>query len=240
MTRQFARPRRADARRNDGADADATQGSAFVDVVSNTLMLVLVLTLLLVVAGLRVAGAPWSEPQAAAPEMQSSRRELFPPWSRYYLVFDDYVVPLDLGAVAERLAADTLPADGRMRLAQGTVQWSDRRADYADRLAVQLPVGDVDAYTLLLEPDFAAIAAAQEPFPIAEAPARIAAWAADERQHRRVPGFFVYASGMNLFAELYPELQAASLRFRWTTLKESEPIRLYRSEAQFTSPLLRF
>jgi hypothetical protein len=35
-------------------------------------------------------------------------------------------------------------------------------------------------------------------------------------------------------------LQQAGLRFRWTALKASEPVVLYRAQSQFTSPMLRF
>jgi hypothetical protein len=94
------------------APTTTAQDSAFVDVISNTLMVVLVMTLLLVVvSGLRVAGEP-APADAAEAELRLPERELFPPWSRYYLVAAQGLIELDLAAIVSLLEHDRLTADG--------------------------------------------------------------------------------------------------------------------------------
>jgi hypothetical protein len=230
-------------RRAGPSDEDGSQDSAFVDVISNTLMVVLVMTLLLVVvSGLRVAGEPMPA-DAAEVDLRLPERELFPPWSRYYLVAAQGLIELDLAAIVSLLEHDRLTADNqrwRGGFSQGQVLWQDERADFGLRQELGLGLGDLDNFRLQIQPDPDQLAKDAIGLTPTSVDQLINGWKAAYRARREVPGFFVYAGGMDQFARLFPSLQQAGLRFRWTALKAREPVVLYRAQSQFTSPMLRF
>lgn len=226
-------------------EQDATQGSAFVDVISNTLMVVLLLTLILAITGaaVRVSGATRTEPPRDAPGVRQSERELFPPWSRYYVVHGGMLAELDLAEVARNLASDHpgLDAGGEgVQIAQGRFKWLDERRNYAARVELGLPLGDVNVYRLELWPELGGRSDSASPGADGSDQSLIDLWKAEADGRRSVPGFFVYPSGMDRFATLFQSLQEAGLAFRWTALKDGEPVVLYRSASQFTSPRMRY
>lgn len=197
--------------------------SAFLDIAANLLAVILIVTMFSLLA------TPPRPHSASAPDavtdpplaFQTPRRELFPPFSRFYFVLEERVVRWDEDAVLAALAAD--PADSGT-VAQGRYRWKPER----------LPLRDLDTYTLTFQPDPVALRTQTPPLTPEQAAALIAQWSQDYAHTRIAPVFIVYPSGMEAFALLYPLLEDARLRLRWFALAENKPLDVGRFPQQFT------
>lgn len=197
--------------------------TALLDVATN------LLAILLIVALFALIGHP--QRQQGASQLPADpvshlrfiepQRELFPPFSRFYLVIAGRIVPWDQEAVVAALAQDPERSVGTTP--QGRFTW----------IAEPLVTRDLDTFQLRFLPDPQAIAAQTQAWRPEETDALLAELkrAAD---HRVYPVFIVYPDGMDLFAGLYDRLQQAGLRFRWFAQAADEPVLIGRMPAQFT------
>ncbi len=197
--------------------------TALLDVATNLLAILLIVTLFALPALVQRQQGVSQLPVTAVSPLRfiAPQRELFPPFSRFYLVIAGRIVPWDQEAVIAALAQDPERPTGRTH--QGQFIW----------IAEPLVTRDIDTFQLRFLPDPEAIAAQTPP------------WRAEETDHllaelkgaageRIYPVFIVYPDGMDLFAGLYDQLHQAGLRFRWFAHAADEPILIGRMPAQFT------
>ncbi|MDX1656148.1 MAG: hypothetical protein R3310_13130 [Candidatus Competibacteraceae bacterium] len=199
---------------------DHTADSAFLDIAANLLAVILIVTLfsLLAVQSRLIQGeAPDGVLEPELP-FETPRRELFPPFSRFYFVLEDRLIPWDERAVQTALER------GVATTPQGQLRWR----------AQPLALRDIDAYTLSFRPDPQALKAQQQPFDPQAGEALVEEWRQEYQQSRRAPTFIVYPSGMEAFAALYPQLEAIGLPFRWFPFPENRPLEVGRYPQQFT------
>lgn len=219
--------------------------SAFVDVVSN-ILLVLIVTALLLILTMGITGSdgqrrpngttalPFHEPQSLSN----------PPWSQYLVAVQGRLFELDLQAVALSLRENRLSLDGDVWLGETTqVRFQLLGGDdLALRHELGLPTHDVDTFLLSLwllptSPKGAAVDSGLAALPRDQLVSRLMA---QYRQDHRAPTFFVYASGMDLFAPLNAELVKRGARFRWVAVEEDAPMEIYRDPSQFDDFLMRW
>lgn len=198
--------------------------SAFLDIAANLLAVILIVTMFSLLATPprpHSASEPDAMPDPSLP-FQTPRRELFPPFSRFYFVLEGRVIRWDEDAVLTALLADATQSAGTV--AQGSYRWKPER----------LPLRDIDAYTLTFQPDPAALQTQETPLTAARAAELATQFAQDYAQTRTAPVFIVYPSGMEAFAQLYPLLEQARLRLRWFAFAEGKPLDIGRFPQQFT------
>lgn len=198
--------------------------SAFLDIATNLLAILLIVTLFALNAPRQhqEGASQIQAPRRTAQSFIAPRRELFPPFSRFYLVFADRVVVWDQAAVVAALAAD--PEHHAGRTAQGRFLW----------LPEPLVTRDLDAFQLQFWPDREALLAQAAPWSAAHTAALLAQLAQDAARQQIAPVFIVYPDGMETFVPLYDQLQASGLRFRWFTQTDDAPLLIGRHVAQFT------
>lgn len=211
--------------------------SAFGDIVSNLLGVMLIITVLALIAGL---GGQLN--QARDEETKDDLlfapppHERFPPWSEYWVVKDGRFFRLELDAIVDEIANNRLTPKGSNwvgRTAQLEFLWEDERALHTLGLAARIGSGDADTYRLrmTLSSDWLA----SQSMAGSEDAALALLTERQQADPRRVPGIFVYASGFDLFSRLQPLLIRNHLRYRWTAHLEEEPMMLYRDPSQFTA-----
>jgi len=193
-------------------------GTAFLDLASNLLAVVMIVTLfslLTVRDASREVNDPRPQPDPALP-FSTPERLLFPPFSGFFLALEGAIRPWREEVIIQRLLED--PTRYNSEVPGGRYHWlGDERGSW-----------DVDSYQLRFWPEAASMApAAGSPQALLEA-----LWQ-DYRAHRVAPVFVVYPSGMDAFAGLYPLLEERGLPFRWFTLPEGEPLHVGRFPAQF-------
>ncbi|MBK1648339.1 hypothetical protein [Rhabdochromatium marinum] len=206
----------------------AATDSAFLDIATNLLAVILIVTLFALIGG-RPQSSQATHPLApvpSEPRFDEPRRELFPPFSRFYFVRADHVLPWDQDAVLDELAAHPQARSGHTW--QGRYQWQPE----------PLVTRDIDSFRLqfFLDP---VPHTEQTPEQRGRALARQdLALLLDElrqaKQQHSAAVFLVWPDGMNLFAALYPKLREHGLRFRWFAQDPDQPLLIGRDPAQFT------
>lgn len=199
--------------------------SAFLDVATNTLAALLIVTMLSLVTTQRqkhLSTTPEAQSHTSLAFMEP-QRPLVPPWNSYFFVVEDRVVRWDLEAVVRALLSAPEVSTGGTR--QGTYRL----------LGEPLTPHDIDTFDLDFACDRHALLADHPPLSASAEEAFLATLRRDYAALNTVPTFVVYASGMERFATLYPHLEQAGLRFRWVALHEGEPLRLSRQPWMFTS-----
>ena len=203
---------------------DSGQG-AFLDIATNLLAIILIVTLFSLVSmrhATQTAAHPAARP-VSSPRFVEPRRELFPPFSRFFFVVSGRVVRWDQESVVAALIAAPDALFGTT--AQGRFEW----------LPEPLVTRDIDTFQIRFFLDTPAILA-QEPPWSEDATARLVSdLVAADTSSRIAPVFIVHPAGMETFVPLHERLQAAGLRFRWFAQKSDEPLRLGRHPEQFTA-----
>jgi hypothetical protein len=195
--------------------AGAGEDAGFVDIATNLLAAVLIVTVLVVVASPRLGTSEASE----GLRLLDPPREVLPPLSEIHLLQDDRIAWLDLAPIGEALLAPGRPRSGRIEMGEFRLQsqpWVGR---------------DPDAYDLRLRPDPRWVATA----PRLEPAALAAGLASRQGASTPVPLFMVRPSAMDGFAELHARLLAAGVRFRFVPVPEAEELRLFRDETMFSA-----
>jgi len=196
--------------------------SAFLDIATNLLAVMLILTLFALVAQRHDTGAepaPASHPPTE--RFLAPRREWFPPFSRFFFVTAGRVVPWDQEAVVAALAAAPTARAGRTW--QGRYEWQPE----------PLPLRDLDGYRLRFFPEVAALVARVPPWTSADTE-RLVAELSHAASARVAAVFIVHPDGMAQFAPLHEQLRARALRFRWFPQAPDAPLEIGREVAQFT------
>ena len=206
------------------ANESEPTSSAFLDIATNLLAILLIVTLFALTAPRqRQEGASQIQaPPSTAQPFIAPQRAIFPPFSRFYLVFADRVVVWDQAAVVAALAA--APEIHSGRTAQGRFLW----------LPEPLVTRDIDTFQLQFWPDRDALLAQAAPWSAAQTTALLAQLVQDAARQQIAPVFIVYPDGMEIFVPLYDQLQASGLRFRWFTQTDDAPLLIGRDVKQFT------
>ena len=198
--------------------------AAFLDIAANLLAIILIVTvfsLLTIQRHTHSAADPDAVTDPPLP-FDPPQRDLFPPFSRFFFVFDDRIAAWDQKPVVAGLMDQSRTFTAT--IPQGRYQW----------LAEPLTPRDIDTYRLNFFIDREALLQNTPAFDAAAATALTAELSAQYAEKRMAPVFIVYPSGMDTFAGLYPLLEQARLRFRWFALAENAPLYLGRYPAQFT------
>lgn len=197
---------------------------AFLDIATNLLAILLIVTLFSLV-GARQSSEGASQAQArpsAGARFVEPRRDLFPPFSRFYFVIGDRVVRWDQEALVAVLAAAPETRSGTT--GQGRFEW----------LPEPLVTRDIDTFQLRFIPDRRAILEREPPWTTEHGERLLAELTRESASGQVAPVFIVHPDGMETFVPLYERLQAAGLRFRWFAQRPDEPLLLGRHPAQFT------
>lgn len=200
-------------------EADNPTDSAFLDIAANLLAIILIITLFSLVT---VQHHTHSSTQADAVQdpllrFVEPQRDLFPPFSQFFFVLEDRIVAWDQAAIIAASSTQSVTTE------QGRFQW----------LAEPLTPRDIDTYALNFFPDRQSLLQSTPPFSTIM-DTFIAELNQNYADSRTAPVFIVYPSGMETFAEFYPRLQDAQLRFRWFARPEGAPLYIGRHPAQFT------
>lgn len=197
---------------------NADPDTAFMDLASNLLAVVMIVTLFSLLS-LQSASREFDDPrpQERDPtvDFRTPQRWLFPPLAAFYLVLEDQVRPWAADPIIAQLRDDPRRYNGRVP--GGRYNWQgDERGSR-----------DVDVYRLSFWPD------PQAMIPNLDDTALLQQLTEEYQHRRRAPVFVVYPSGMDAFARLYPQLEASTLPFRWFTRPEGEPLTVGRTPNQF-------
>lgn len=205
-------------------ETEAPGGHAFLDIATNLLAILLIVTLFALAAPRQLSEGANRLPSRAHAGLRfvEPRRALFPPFSRFYFVFADRVVPWDQEAVVSALAE--APATRSGQVGQGRFEWRPE----------PLATRDLDGFQLRFWPDREAILQRSSPWSAAHTEELLAALARAAASERIAPVFLVYPDGMETFVPLHARLQAAGLAFRWFTQQHPDPVLIGREVAQFT------
>ena len=204
---------------------------AFVDIVSNTLGVLIVLTLVAFVWAGSAFESSTTQGEQVPLRFQASQKSGLAPWTRFYLVRDGQVLSWDIEALADIIASGGLTPgrfDATADTPQGRLTFETYQSDGDDIDAYQLsfiPSVEKDADAKRLPEDDVALAN------------RLAA---DSRRRRVRPSFLVYQSGMDRFSRLHGLLIERAVRFRWVPVEDGGSLGLYRDRTQFLDPSVRW
>lgn len=198
--------------------------SAFLDIATNLLAILLIVTLFALAAPRqRDEGASQLPARpSAGPRFIEPRRDLFPPFSRFYFVIADRVTVWDQEAVVAALAAAPDTRSGRTW--QGRFDW----------LPELLVTRDIDSFQVQFWLDRDAILTQSPPWSAEQTERLVVELGRAASSDRIAPVFIVHPDGMETFVPLYEGLQATGQRFRWFTQRPDEPLLIGRHVAQFT------
>lgn len=198
--------------------------SAFLDIATNLLAVLMIITVISMVTAQRASHSARDTQAVDEPTLKVNprQRDRFPPFSQFYFVIDGRIAPLDLAPIGARLLADPETFTGAVAL--GHYRW----------LPEPITPRDIDTYQLQFSLDPAAVSAHIPEFSRASLADLIAELEAVYASERRAPVFIVYPSGMDVFAEIYPALSTAALRFRWFTRNRGATLLFARHPSQFT------
>lgn len=205
-------------------ETDGPAPSAFLDIATNLLAILLILTLFALTAPHQFTegASQLPAPPSAGPRFVEPRRELFAPFSRFYVVLADRVAVWDQEAVVAALAAAPDARSGTTW--QGRFTW----------LPEPLVTRDIDTFRLEFRLDRDAILERSLPWSADQTERLVDELARDAAADRIAPVFIVHPDGLETFVPLYERLQAAGQRFRWFTQRPDEPLLIGRHVAQFT------
>jgi len=204
---------------------------AFVDIVSNTLGVLIVLTLVAFVWAGSAFESSTSHGEQVPLRFQASQKPGLAPWTRFYLVRDGQVLRWDIEALADIVASGGLTEgrfDATADTPQGRLSFETYHSDG----------DDIDAYQLSFTPNAEQVTAAKR---LPDDDAILAdQLAADARKQRIQPSFLVYQSGMDRFSRLHGLLIERAVRFRWVPIEDGGQLGLYRDRTQFLDPSVRW
>ncbi|MGQ9660676.1 MAG: hypothetical protein ACUVT0_11520 [Thermochromatium sp.] len=205
-------------------ETDGLTPSALLDIATNLLAILLIVTLFALAAPRQsTEGASQLPAQSSTrPRFVEPRRELFPPFSRFYFVLADRVLVWDQEAVVAALA-------GAPDTRSGTT-WQGRFVWRPEPLVTR----DLDTFQLEFWPDRAALLGQSSPWHAEQTTQLVDELTQEAARDRIAPVFIVYPDGLETFVPIYERLQATGQRFRWFSQPPDEPLLIGRQVTQFT------
>jgi hypothetical protein len=205
-------------------ETDGPTPSAFLDIATNLLAILLIVTLFALAAPRqRDEGASQLQARpSTGPRFVEPQRERFPPFSRFYFVLADRVAVWDQEAVVTALADAPDTRSGTTW--QGRFVWRPE----------PLVTRDIDTFQLEFRLDREAILSRAPPWSAEQTERLVDELAQDAARDRIAPVFIVHPDGLETFVPLYERLQTRGQRFRWFTQRPDEPVLIGRHVAQFT------
>ena len=198
--------------------------ASFLDVATNTLAIVVIVTMFALLTVEPQTAAPrdprFSEEPRLALRVQPPLAER--PFLDYYFVFDGRIVRWEQERYVAELVANGL---------RGTVALPGGKL----RLSAAPEPRDPDSFSASFVPDFAALA--ERAAPLAPATVEAIAAAVMDRLDDRglAPNFVVYPSGMDAFEALYRELRDKPVWLRWFLWSPDAPLKIERRASHFAS-----
>ncbi|WP_089718569.1 hypothetical protein [Candidatus Entotheonella palauensis] len=199
--------------------------SGFLDIASNTLAVVLIVTMISLLS-IRSHTRASTDPRAVVDptvEFRQLSSTLFGPFSTYFFVLEDRLVQWDQeGFVADLLergpqGKTLVRAQGRLRLKGGATT-----------------PRDVNGFEAIFYLDPQGMLTDQAEWDEAQETAWLQQLVQSYERDHIAPTFIVYRSGMNRFARLYPQLRESGVRFRWYAWRDRDVFRLTRRVSDFT------
>jgi len=203
---------------------------AFVDVLSNTLGVVILLVLLFTLLSQSQPTArshAETTPTYPVPPMQ---QRWPPPWKVFYVLRDNRLIKLDFAAVIEIIQQGQTQT--RFSYGKNIQTGNTDQLDFTFK--TRMVERDADGYELLfhLRDDYIL----QQPvFDETELPTVLS-----EKPTSVVPFFYVYPSGMTVFVPLFKALREKQIDFQWVALQAHQEMNLYRHAVQFERYALGF
>lgn len=210
---------------------ESEQGmNGIADIISNLLGILIVVILLTALAAGSVEKSAdrKDKEQNNTFEFKTSRREWFPPWSEFFIVAFDRIVKWDMDRTIQWFS-EAHHAPGA---AQPYKIQNEMGVFLLDDIHYQR---DIDTYLMRFQIDWGWWKNSNEPMDEPRMTAFIEERRLRARKARVAPAFFVYPSGMKLFARLHGEMGEHRIPFRWDTVGPGKPIYLYRDRDQFNA-----
>ena len=201
-----------------------TFGASFLDIATNTLAIVMIVTMFALLT-VKSETAPqrdprFSEEPGLALRVQPPLAER--PFLDYYFVFDGRIVRWQ----QERYVAELISNGLRQTIALPGGKL---------RLSAVMEPRDPDSFSASFAPDFPALASQATPL-TPDTLETVAAGIMDRSDNLGLaPNFVVYPSGMDAFEGLYRQLRAEPIWMRWFLWSEDMPLKIERRVAHFTS-----
>lgn len=200
--------------------------TGFLDVAANTLAVILIVALF-AIQQIQKQTPFRVDPYAKEPPPLSfplTVPRIFPPYSKYYLLFDDGMVSWDQEKAVRELRKNNFRTPVR---SDGTVVFSP----------MPFELRDIDSYRVTWMPAFDELQKRLLVINDDTLPTLIDKLEASHREANVSPTFLVFASGMDAFAKLYPQLvdPKRSLRWRWYSWERNRPIVISRSYRNFVT-----
>ncbi|MCB1880499.1 MAG: hypothetical protein KDI54_10650 [Gammaproteobacteria bacterium] len=200
--------------------------TGFLDVAANTLAVILIVALF-AIQQIQQQSPFRVDPYAEEPPPLSfplTVPRVFPPYSRYYLLFDDGIVSWDQEKAVRELVQQNFRTPVR---ADGTVVFSP----------MPFEGRDVDSYRVTWTPAFDELQKRLLLINDDTIPKLTEQLEASYKEANISPTFLVLASGMDAFAKLYPQLvdPKRNFRWRWYSWKKDRPIVISRSYKNFVT-----
>jgi len=205
---------------------------AFIDIISNTLGVLILITLLSIILSgeLSETEVELKPADRLTIDIHPPRRDLFLSKSNYYIAINQHIVPWPVEAIGKMLLEQRDLSAGSIDI--GEFLFLDY-TEYGDRPGY-LPA-DADCYNLSLTPDPKAIVKLPPP-DIDTLAAKIGN---DYREKHIIPLFFVYPSGMNIFSKIHRRLAEGNIRLRWVPTSEKKDVNIYRLRHQYSDYYLK-
>lgn len=208
---------------NDDYDSNET---GFLDVAANTLAVILIVS---VFAIQKIQQQTSFRIDPYAKEVPSlnfplTAPRIFPPYSKYYLVFYGGIVAWDQEKAVQKLDNETF---------QGTV--------HADGIVIFTPTPfqkrDIDSYRVTWKPDFEQLQKRLQPIDDETVGILVTQFSNMYDNDNVSPTFLVFSSGMSAFTKLYPYLvdPKQGLNWRWYNWEKGRPIVISRSYRNFAT-----
>lgn len=210
---------------------DATD-SAFLDVAANTLAILIMITMFALITVQRTIDGSDHAAAVEDPPMPFVARnhQLFQPFSEYWFVLGDGLVRWNQEALVDALDKAGL-FSGAVATEQGLGQLE----------AAGIVFHDLDSFSVTFHPDLDHLrASAVAPEPAHGTPGLVEVLVQRYRDGRRAPVFLVYAEGMDVFAQLFDELNGRGIRMRWFPWRAEDPLTVVRNVSQFTLDEMRW
>jgi hypothetical protein len=201
---------------------------AFIDIISNTLGVLILLTLLSVILSGKISEIK-SKIQPSdhlTIDFNMPKRNLFLPNSSYYIAISDQIVHWQVDEIAYFLLKNPDKAVGK--IPTGEFVFLDM-AGYTEEKTIPT---DIDSYKLFFTPNRKTIKN-QSVMSKEDINALFASLKIDYIKNNIVPLFFVYPSGINIFAKLHDKIINSDIRMRWRPAAMGNDIAIYRSKEQF-------
>jgi len=199
---------------------------AFVDVISNTLGVLILLTLLSILlhGQLSTISKHTMPSEHRTIEIKMPRRNLILPNSSYFIAISNRIIPLPLHEIARKLLQDREMIIGDLQI--GTFIFINLSVNHDTKFFPR----DTNCYHLSFKPNLKSI---ENFYKLSDTSTLFEEIKNSYIENNIVPLFFVYPSGMNIFSKLHRNLTKDKIRMRWVPASDNNDISLYKSIEQF-------